>query len=356
MFRYPKYFLQTSEWAKFWLASNSAGHNFYTISSSNHSINKQEQIFIYEYPWYFGQKFWYVPKLYLASHLDFENDFVQIINKIEELAFLHKPTFIKFDFDYQWLYQLQIKNNSQVQKFLKKSLEKTKKPYKTSLSNKSLQFLSTMTLDLEFIKNKKIEEISNDYSLESLQNFYDLSKEFWQKTSTKIRRYSKKSLGKNWQVETQKTPQNFEIFWEIYLQTSQRQKFAIHSKTYTKTLFDYEFSKIIILKDSSNKAQAVWFGLISEQTLTYLYGGNTTDSFKNYGQYLIHIIATKLAVDNHLKFYDLGGYNPNLGFGKFKEGYKGQIRNFLGPFDMILNSKKFSLTSFFIKLAKFGKS
>lgn len=361
MFKYPPYFLQTQEWAEFWLQSSNfeqnKKHSFYTVSSSNHSIKKQEKIFIYEYPWQLKQKFWYIPKLYLPDNSsDYKNDFQEILNKIDELADFHKPTFIKVDFDYQWLNKLEIFDNLANLDFVQKALKKTKKPYKAELSIKNIQFLSTMTLDLDLIESKNTKSFSNQYDLESLKQFWQFSEEFWKNTNQKTRRYSKKSLSKEWLIDTQKTTENFETFWRIYKETSKRQKFAIHSRIYTKMLFDQDFTRIIILRDFDNLPQCVWFGQISDQTLTYLYGGNSEESFEKYGQYLCHIVAIKIGVDNHLKFYDLGGYNPSLGFGKFKEGYKGEIRNFLGPIDIILKPLKFNFTNGLIKIAKFGRN
>jgi lipid II:glycine glycyltransferase (peptidoglycan interpeptide bridge formation enzyme) len=111
---------------------------------------------------------------------------------------------------------------------------------------------------------------------------------------------------------------------------------------------------LITLSDE-NGPQSVWFGVSFDDTMYYLYGGNTEVSFKKYGQYLVHLVATEIIARENLKKYDLGGYDSTKGFGKFKDGYRGEIVHALGPIDIILKKQLFTYINMFISSGKFVK-
>ena len=73
------------------------------------------------------------------------------------------------------------------------------------------------------------------------------------------------------------------------------------------------------------------------------------------------IVEKKLAEklqNYHLSqcFYDLGGLENGKGFDLFKKGYFGQKRSFVGPFDIILEPKKYQTVNQIIKIGKVLKS
>ena len=338
MTKYPRYFLQTKSWGEFWLKSNPKNHKLIEISIEN------ETHFIYEYPWQLGQKFWYIPRANLGK------TYTSNLQKIITKARGQKVVFVKMDFDDEWLEQNKIENNSKLLDLLKKL------PVQPKLSHKKLQFNQTPVLSLEGILKADSEKINVEIEdPQALQNFYQNTQDFWSQTNQNVRRYTKKSLTKNWQISTQKTEQNFQNFLQIYNQTKERQGFAIQTKSYLKNLFKHLDSRLILLSNSAGQPQAFWFGWVSENTLTYLYGGNTPESFKNYGQYLLHLVAVAMGYQENLNFYDLGGYDSKSGYGKFKENYRGQIRNFLGPVDLVLKTSKYQLINLIIKAVKFLK-
>lgn len=339
MTKYPKYFLQTKEWGQFWLQANPTNHRFFSIK-----IDEELEVWVYEYPWQFGQKFWYIPRL------DLGKNYQQNLTKIIAKAKSNQVVFIKTDFDDNWLRENKIEDKNGLNKFLENQNLATKFVW----SHKKLQFNQTPVLSLENTLNQNIfteKELLNPESNKLLE-FYQNTQDFWKNTNQNVRRYTKKSLTKNWQISTDKTEDNFKSFLQIYNQTKDRQNFAIQTHKYLKDLFNQENSRLIVLYNSQNKPHAFWFGLVSEKTLTYLYGGNTEESFANYGQYLLHLVAVAIAVQHQLPFYDLGGYDSTSGYGKFKENYRGQIRNFLGPIDFVLNPAKYNFINLMIKLVK----
>jgi lipid II:glycine glycyltransferase (peptidoglycan interpeptide bridge formation enzyme) len=318
------YFIQTKEWSEFWLQSAHKNHDSHYFEHKSKLVDIAA--FTYQYPWYIGKYFLYIPKgptFKVNSEITKEQliaEYKIFLAKITEFAAQNKCVFIKLDFDYNFTDLLYIDSNNTILKFV----ESTTK-HKTVLSTKSLQYLSTMLLDCHGLSK-------ND----NLPHFLEDNKHFYSQTNENVRRYTRKSLKQNWQIETSKTTENFEHFWQVYESTAKRQSFAIHTKSYFETMFASEFVRIIVLKDEQNIPHCCWFGVAFGETLYYLYGGNDDYSFTHQGQYLAHLVALQIAAKEKLLSYDLGGYDSEKGFGKFKEGYRGKVVKFLGPVDIVL--------------------
>ncbi len=234
--------------------------------------------------------------------------------------------------------------------------------------------------------------------MDNLANFYEQNAILWQSFNERVRRYSRKIL-KDYQkgkyvIITDKTDQVFEEFYQLHTETATRQNFPTQSKNYLRQLFDQDFSRVIIIKKietgeilASNSTQelnlsqisnqisaqqvsensalnsdkfaknetveSVFLGIILDGTLTYLLGGNSTNSLKNHTQYLLQMKALEMATVENCQFYDMGGWESGSGYGEFKNGYRGKLRTFFGPFDLVFKPVKYQ---FIIFLINFGKS
>ncbi len=372
---FPKYFLQTKTWSDFWQENNDSPHKVLEFQLTK-LIDKRRitlRTLVYQYPWHLGQIFWYIPKgFFLVDENentidwncvdveDLEKMLVELIGNIQLDAKKNNIIYIKIDFEEELTKWLNFENQTQIVEFLQHYLS-----YKCIPNTKIIQYLATITLDIKSnleTKNKTLEinksesnsQNSSQISSQSLLEFFNSTQTFWKTTNSNVRRYTKKSLEQNWEISVEKTESNFEAFWAIYNYTKDKHNFAIQTKEYCRSLFDKEFSRVIIIS-RGGAPQGVWLGIVIEDTVTYLYGGNTDLSYENYGQYLIHLVAVNLGTESNCNYYDLGGYDPNKGFGKFKENYKGTIRNFLGPIDMVINPLKYRFIDSIIKLAKLVK-
>lgn len=345
-FTYPNYIFQTKEWADFWIETNGAGHRYYLYEET---LDGQKlSCIIYEYPWHLEQRIRYLPRF---PGLNFDaNISPELLNKLS-IKLLQKIIldsqqngicFLKIDFDDQLASLLKVETENNLADFFKQNF----KQFKANTQSKKFQWNQTITLDLEPILSARSAIVSaiegDEVNFAKLNQFFQTSKDFWQTTNSNVRRYTKKVLTLPWQVSISSDESNFESFWEIYNQTKDRQQFHIHDKKYFQTLYKKPESRIIILKNQ-DKVEAAWFGLVSENTLTYLYGGNSQYSLQNYGQYLLHLVAVNIAFEENLRFYDLGGYDSNQGYGRFKENYKGVKRVFPGPIDIIFKPFKVKL-------------
>jgi len=338
-----KYFLQSPQWAEFWLDANLPGHHFYNLRSSN-KLDEEIAVIIYQYPWHFGANFLYIPKgpfLEISDKIEkqtlellLDNLFTQIL----ELAKKQGSSFIKWELDDIVSQILELKTNSDFEGYSSSLLK-----HQNRISEKKLQYLETILVET---KNLKYEA--------DLRQFFEINTDFWTKVNKKTRYGTRKSLEQNWKISTEKTQVNFEIFWNLTQETALRQGFATQSKDYFQTLFTKDFSYLTILK-KDNEPQAAWFGVKLGNSLIHLYGANTQVSRENYGQYFAHLVALQMSAKSSIAFYDLGGWDEVKGYGKFKEGYNGKIREFLGPVDIIIDKFSYNMINLATKIRKIAK-
>jgi hypothetical protein len=375
------HFLQTEDWAKFWLEVNPPNHSFHWIYTEDN--NFEIKSLVYEFPWQFGEKMWYVPKMGTIKHkndysnnpknincwdqipvLELELLFIEHINKIQKEAKEKNIAFVKFDVNNNLTHRLGIINNQELLSFYQSKISN-----KCRISSKKIQYLDTFVLDLKTLPKQDYGKILNvqnadkiietpinifnsPFPSSNLKEFFEDSKDFWQTTNTNIRRYTKKVIDMDWIVSMDKSEENFEAFWQVYNATKDRQNFKIHDKNYVQTLYQKSNTHIIVLYDKDGEPQSSWLGYSWNNSLVYLYGGNKEYSFKNYGQYLMHLVAIYLTKCLDLDFYDLGGWEKDTGYGKFKEQYKAELRSFLGPIDLPIKPFKFKVINTMVHLAK----
>jgi lipid II:glycine glycyltransferase (peptidoglycan interpeptide bridge formation enzyme) len=337
------YFLQDPRWAEFWNSALDNNHSFQQFSHLSNGISYST--IAYTYPWHFGQSFLYLPRFcvitsdFNPSQQEIQSGLREFLNLIVQKAQNSNHTFIKLDTGFDFQHATGIQTNDDFKSFIHHNTPNLTVTH----SKKSLQYLSTMILDCSNLQDKT--------AIESYLDFYLNNKEFWGKTNENVRRYTKKSCSQNWKIDSSTTVENFEKFWQVYQHTAQKHDFGIHSKKYFETMLNHDFVRIITLSDDQG-VQSGWFGVVFDDTMYYLYGGNTEISFKKYGQYFIHLIATDLISQETLLQYDLGGYDAKKGFGKFKEGYRGEIVTALGPMDIILKKTHHIVTHTAISIAK----
>jgi FemAB family len=374
------HFLQTQSWADFWLEVNPDNHDYHWLTTTIGEFELRS--LIYEFPWQLGEKFWYIPK---AGTLNFTHDYsdnpklncwdqisatdlevltLKHLNQAYEEAKKNGLAFVKFDLNDGLTNRLNLSSNQFLLEFCQSKLDN-----KCQLSTKKIQYLSTFVADLRSIPVQNYDQILNlsgsdklvesqtnlfnsPFAVSNLTDFWEESKAFWSGTNTNIRRYTKKVLQSDWIISMTKSENNFEAFWKVYNSTKDRQNFKIHSKDYVKNLFDKPETHLIVMYDLENNPQSAWLGYQWCNNLVYLYGGNEEYSFNNHGQYLMHLAAIYLARCLKLDFYDLGGWESNTGYGKFKEQYKAEFRQFLGPIDLPTKPFKFKVINTMVNLAK----
>jgi len=291
---FPPYFTTTPMWSDFWMSAQSDLIDSFVLYD--------QRIFVWHGP--LTSRFWYIPHLSISKKTE--------LNKLIALAKKQGITWVSMECAENFDIALLPPHREQ--------------PFK------KLQYNATITLDT-----------STFISAVNLEQVYDQNYAYFLGWNATARRKLKKAMSYEWQVATEKTPQALIDFLTIYHDTSARQHFAVHPDSYYRALFLKPESRIIVLKNPQGVVCGSWFGYVSQDTLTYLYGGNTAEALEHNGQYAIQLAALNMVKYEHLRWYDLGGYEKNTGYGRFKEGFHGTMRQFAGPYDIVIDPLKYSL-------------
>ena len=217
------YFVQTQQWAEFWQFANPSNHSYFWIETQNEQFKLK--FLVCQYPWHLKQKFWYISKGGTLENLEsgetnnwksvdkpeLQTLFLELLSKLNYEAKTQNITFAKYDFEEELIQKLKLDSNQEVLELLQKNVSSN-----SIISNKIIQFLSTMTLDFRSIQD--VSPIEN-YSKEELSEIWNNTQEFWKITNSNVRRYTNKSIEKGWVVSLDKTQENFEKFYKIYNHT-----------------------------------------------------------------------------------------------------------------------------------------
>lgn len=138
------------------------------------------------------------------------------------------------------------------------------------------------------------------------------------------------------------------IWYELYTETAERDRIAIHGKTYYETLFSLAkngkgVSVHLLMAYVEGKPCAGIIVLVYGKTATYLYGASSNE-FRNYmPAYALQWEAIRMAKSYGCDTYDLYGIPPNEdphhpmhGLYRFKTGFGGSILRYGGCWDFPL--------------------
>ncbi|MBI3485611.1 peptidoglycan bridge formation glycyltransferase FemA/FemB family protein [Candidatus Daviesbacteria bacterium] len=172
----------------------------------------------------------------------------------------------------------------------------------------------------------------------------DLLKNMHPKTRYNIRLAEKKGV----KVEERFDDKAFEIYLKLYFQTTKRQGYFGHNKNYHKavwqTLKKANMARLLIAFYQKQPLTA-WMLLNFKDTLYYPYGGSSEKNREVMSSNLVAWEAIKLGKKLGLKTFDMWGAlgkdpnssDPWFGFHRFKQGYGGELVEYIGTFDLVLN-------------------
>lgn len=170
------------------------------------------------------------------------------------------------------------------------------------------------------------------------------------KTRYNIRLAQKKGV---W-VEERTDDEALSIYLKLYFETTKRQGYFGHNQDYHKkvwhSLKEAGMARFLVAFYSPpdtaiNLPLAAWMLLNFKDTLYYPYGGSSSEYKEVMASNLIAWEAIKLGKKLKLKKFDMWGalgpdanpQNPWYGFHKFKQGYGGELVEYLGTYDLIFN-------------------
>jgi lipid II:glycine glycyltransferase (peptidoglycan interpeptide bridge formation enzyme) len=317
------YFNQSQQWSDFFNSTHDSNHKTIEFKTSH-----GQSIYIYEYPLFRKSKFWYVPRLLITNKDSIVSDLIRLVNDIKSLANSQNIVFVGFDFDQRMLDQLAIREDDHEIKAFSDLIG-----VKFRQATKKLQYPSTPYLPTTDLKG------TSDMTVEEFYNANE--KTLFSRANQACRRHTRRSMAKGWSYEITNDDKYFDEFWDIWKTTAKRQGFNLHPKSYIKNLLEFEWVKLLVIKDKEDTVQGGWFELLIEDSLINIYGANTQKSLDDYGQYFSHVVALKYILElqeegNLITSYDMGGADE-AGYGLFKKSYRPDYLNFVGQYDLVLN-------------------
>ncbi|MEK7591983.1 MAG: peptidoglycan bridge formation glycyltransferase FemA/FemB family protein [Patescibacteria group bacterium] len=182
----------------------------------------------------------------------------------------------------------------------------------------------------------------------------ELLKSFHPKTRYNIRLAEKRGV----KIAEDNSDSAFEEFVRLSKETTERQGFYAHNKTYQQTLWKI-FSKNhharLFTATYEGKTLAAWIMFVFHDTLYYPYGASSRDHRDVMAPNLMLWDIIKWGKQNGITSIDLwgalgpppaGGSNekdPWYGFHRFKEGYNPKLIEFIGSYDLVFQPLLYSL-------------
>lgn len=157
----------------------------------------------------------------------------------------------------------------------------------------------------------------------------------------------------------------FKIYLRLTNETTKRQKFYAHARRYHELMWQIlkivnDQSSIInrdcltahlLLAKYKSEILVAWILFAFKDTLYYPYGASSNQYRETMASNLMMWEAIKFAKKLGLKKFDMWGAlgsdpdpkDPWYGFHKFKQGYGGELVEFIGSYDLVINRLLYNL-------------
>ncbi|MDS1030365.1 peptidoglycan bridge formation glycyltransferase FemA/FemB family protein [Bacillota bacterium LX-D] len=148
-------------------------------------------------------------------------------------------------------------------------------------------------------------------------------------------------------IRTAENKEDLKIFYDVLIETAERDKFLIRSYAYFETIWEQLVEKglaKIFLAEYEQKVIAGTLALLYGDKVWYLYGASSNKYRNVMPNYLLQWTMIKWAKENNCTLYDFRGVpgeltedNPLYGLYRFKKGFNGDFTEFIGEFDLVFD-------------------
>lgn len=162
---------------------------------------------------------------------------------------------------------------------------------------------------------------------------------FEEKTRYNIRLAERKKVS----VREVVSEEGIKIFFDLYLETSRRNRFLIHPLGYYQKIREVLFTAGLgtnFIAFYEGKPIAAVIVLSFGKKVWYMYGASSGEFRNVMPNHLLHWEVIKWAKDRGYREYDLWGIpvnpkegHPLYGTYRFKKGFRGQLVKYLGAYD-----------------------
>lgn len=162
---------------------------------------------------------------------------------------------------------------------------------------------------------------------------------FEEKTRYNIRLAKKKGVI----VREDPSEKGVNLFYKMYVETAQRDKFLIHPLKYYQAIREVLFEKGLgsnFIAYYNNKPIASVIIFCFDTRVWYMYGASTSEHRNLMPNHLLHWHVIQWAKERNFKTYDLWGIpvnpregHPLWGVYRFKKGFRGKVVKYMGAYD-----------------------
>jgi lipid II:glycine glycyltransferase (peptidoglycan interpeptide bridge formation enzyme) len=225
------------------------------------------------------------------------------------------------------------------------------------LAEKGISTMRKLSQSREFRLQSALKPLFTKYNflLDLQLSEGELLKRMKSKTRYNIRLAQRKGV----MVEERGDDQEaFSTYLDLYFETTKRQGFFGHNRSYHqalwKTLKPHGMAHLL-LASWQGEPLVTWMVLRFKNHLYYVYGGSSTKHREVMASNLIGWEAIKLGKQLGCRWFDFWGaarvpnpspQDPYYGFHRFKAGYGGELVEYLGSFDLILDPTRYRLIHF----------
>lgn len=147
---------------------------------------------------------------------------------------------------------------------------------------------------------------------------------------------------------------DFNLFYEMFRDTSKRQKYYVRPKAYYQKIWELFGPKemcYILTSEFKGEPLASWLFLIYDGVLYYPYGGSSEKHRNLHGSTLLGWEGIKLGLEKQCRVFDMWGALENVedksspwwGFTNFKLRFGGQHVVYMDSYDFVVNTPLYTM-------------
>ncbi len=148
--------------------------------------------------------------------------------------------------------------------------------------------------------------------------------------------------------------EDFELFFNLYSETGQRQKFFARSRLYMEKVwktFREASSSFLLIAEYGGKPLSAWMLLVHDGILYYPYGGSTDKDKDVQSSCLLGWEAIKFGKKMGCELFDMWGAaedmsnksDPYYGFSLFKEKFGARHVTYIDSYDFVINETVYKI-------------
>jgi len=178
--------------------------------------------------------------------------------------------------------------------------------------------------------------------------------ELFSQLSSKTRYNVKLASKKGVQIFENSTDEGLETYLKVLAETTNRQGFYAHTPDYFRQMWqELKTSGMMRIFNAvyENKVLVSWIMFIWNGKLYYPYGASSDQNREVMASNLMMWEMIRFGKNQGCSKFDMWGAlgenpdpkNPWFGFHRFKKGYGGELKEFIGTYDLILDSTMYNL-------------